>query len=256
MVTKTTVRQSHAGLVAELAILNAAVIYGGNLLAIDYASEAQMAANTVGLRVIGIAPKEVNNAADGLYTGVENDIYLLANSSTSPLTRANIGQVCYVEDEATVASFTTALVAAGLVVDVDANGVYVDLTPAALAQARATAALVIVAKTDDYTVTAAQAFAGNVVFTVDAGSLKTLTLPTAVAGYKIGVQRISATAAHDVAIQAAAGDKVLGSAAAKKVDNTVDAVSGVLFIRAQDVTDWVKASPFPADYASWVVNDT
>jgi hypothetical protein len=242
--------------VDKFTAINADIIYAGGIQAIDYTGEIQPASDTLGLRVIGRAPLKVDNTSDGQKSAAERGIFRFANDTTSPVTRSMIGQPCYVVDDQTVGGNSTYRVAAGLVHDVDANGVWVNMTPIALKLAvDRTPPLAPIAKTDDFTVTAAQAFSRICYLTMDKGSLATFTLPSAVGGMKVGVQRLSATAAHDVAVQAATGDKVLGSAASKKVDNTVDGVSGILWLEAVDATDWVAAWP-TADLASWVINNT
>lgn len=241
--------------VALFTILNAAVCYAGGIAAIDYTGEVQPAADTAGLKVVGRFAKYVSNTPDGQSVAVERGIFRFENDTTSPVTRAAIGMPCYVVDDQTVAGKTTNYVPAGIVVDVDSDGVWVDQTPGAMARAWRAKPDKFVSKADDYAVTPAIAFEGRTIFQCDKASLMTITLPSAVAGMRVGVQRTAATAAHDVAVQAAAGDKVLGSAAAKKVDNTVDAVSGILLVEAADATDWIAANPLPADLASWVVND-
>jgi len=57
-------------------------------------------------------------------------------------------------------------------------------------------------------------------------------------------------------IKAASGDTVLGSAAAKMVQNDVDAQSQILWLRAVDATAWIADNPLPSDIASWVINNT
>jgi hypothetical protein len=247
-------------LAEKFAILNDAVLFAGALLALDYTDEIQPAADTAGLRVIGRATQEIDNADDGLTAGVEQGIFRFANSATYPLPRSAIGQPCYVEDDQTVAGFSTNRVPAGLVYDVDADGVWVDLRPAALAIARKLTPDILVAKTGDYTATAAIAFEGRTAFRMTKSGGLTLTLPSAVAGMRVGVMRGSAAATDDVFVQAATGDKVQGfdalSAASKKVENTVDAISGIVWFRAVDDTVWALDNPLPADVTSWVKNDT
>lgn len=241
-------------LVDKLTVINADIAYAGGIAAIDSTLEVQPASDTLGLRVVGIFPKKVDNTADGETSEVSRGIFRLANSSTSPITRALVGRPCYVEDDQTVAGKTSNLVAAGLVHDVDNSGVWVDMRPESLALAVRETPPTVIAKTDDYTVTAAQAFSRRCVFTVSKSSGATITLPSAVPGMKIGVKRLTAGSGYDVSVQAATGDKVLGSNAGKKIDNTVDALSGILWLEAQDATDWVMAWP-PADSESWVVNN-
>jgi hypothetical protein len=246
--------------VAQFVILNAEVMYAGGIAAIDYTDEAQMASNTAGLRVVGRVAAYVTNAADGQSVTIETGIFRYNNSATYIVARSAIGQPCYVEDDNTVGSWASNGVPAGLVRDVDASGVWVDMRPAALATARELAPAILVAKTDDYTCTDALAFQGRSAFRITHTGASALTLPSAVAGMRVGVMRGSATAADDVSVQTATGDKIQGwdamSAAGKKIDNTVDAVSGILWLRAVDDTHWVIDNPVPADVASWVKNDT
>lgn len=256
---RNTVQLPGPNPITAFLILNAAIIFAGSMVAVDYADEVQPAADTAGLKVIGCAGAYVDNTADGKSLRVECGIYRYENSSTSPVPRSAIGQVCYVEDNTTVAGTTTNLVPAGIVRDIDADGVYVDQTPEALAAAWERRPCKRVAKTDDYTVTAAIAFEGRTFFACDKASIMEITLPTAVAGMRVGVQRGNATAAHDVTIQAAAGDTIEASdatcAAGKQIDNTTDAVSAILWLRAMDDTAWRIDNPVPTDVTSWVKND-
>lgn len=248
------------GLVLAHTILNAEVMYGGGIVAIDYADEVQMASDTAGLKVIGLAGEQVSNAADGkTIAPVKRGIFRLANSATYPIPRSAIGQVCYVEDDNTVAAYSTNLVSAGLVHDVDSTGVWVDMRPAALAAAWERRPCKVASKTDSYACTDAIAFEGRTVFSIAKSSLATLTLPSAVAGMRVGVRRANAGAGYDVAVKAAAADKIEGSdglsAAAKQVDNTVDAISDIIWWRAVDDTHWMLDNPIPTDFGSWVKND-
>lgn len=253
-----TIKGPLAGLALTqaLTILDAEKMYAGGLMAVDYAGEAQMASDTLGLRVIGICSENVDNSDDGETVDPPlAGIYRLNNSSTNAVTAAMRGRPCYVEDDNTVASTSTNLVAAGLVHDVDSDGVWVDVRPEALAAARRLARPKVVSITDGTaTVTAAQCFQGNVVLACDNATGVTLTLPTAVAGYRVGVQRIAATAAHDVVVTAGAGDKVRGSAAAGTITNDTDAVSDILWLETEDATDWVDAEPLAKDRAEWTAS--
>jgi len=246
-------------LAKKFTIYNAEICYAGGIAAIDYTDEVQAAADTAGLKVVGRFPAKVDNTADGETTEVEQGIFRYANSSTYPVARSAIGQVCYVEDDQTVAGFSTNLVSAGLVYDVDSTGVWVDMRSPALAAAWERRPAVLVAKTDNYAVTAALAFEGRTIFSMSKSGGLTLTLPSAVAGMRVGVKRASATATDDVNVQAATGDKVQGydavSAAGKKVENTVDAISDIIWFRAVDDTVWAIDNPVPTDVASWVKND-
>jgi len=239
--------------VAKYTLLNDAVLYAGAIVAIDSNLEAQPAANTAGFRVVGVAQIKTDNADDGESAKVKSGIFLLDNSSTSPITRAGIGSVCYVEDDETVAGTTSVSIAAGLVHDVDSAGVWVDMTPAALAFARDNAEPVVVVDTGaTLTLTAAQCFQGNLLITGSNSSASTITFPTAVSGYGIAIQRANAGAGYDVILTPAAGDTMIGGDAAATATNTVDAVSGILHLKTADATAWVAVSPLAIDNSSWV----
>jgi len=217
--------------VAKRNIIDADKIYCGGINAVDYLGEVQPASDTLGLRVIGLADLYIDNTDDGETTESKKGIYLLDNSSTYPLARLNIGQTCYVEDDQTVAGSSTNLVAAGIVHDVESRGVWVDMRANSLAIARGKARNVIVDITaTTSTLTAAQMFAGNVIVTAVNSSATTLTFPACIAGSRIGIQRLNASAGYDVILQAGSGDKILGSAAAGTASNTTDAMSEIVYI--------------------------
>ena len=248
--------------VAGYTVLNTEIIYLGGIVAVDYTGEAQMASDTLGLRVLGIAGERIDNTDDGeTLKAVERGIRLLGNSGTSPVVRNMIGRPCYVEDDQTVAGLTTYFVAAGIVHDVTSEGVWVDMRRDSLDRARSESVQYVLTKTAAYTATAAELFAGNVLYRMNgnAGGAVELTLPTAIGGYRFAVARVSATAADDVTIQAAAGDVIQASngytAAAKQVDNTVDAISQVVVYECQDAATWTVTSK-PGDWGSWVINNS
>ena len=249
------------GITGELTVYNAEILYEGGLVAIDYTDEIQMAAATEGLRTIGVCGQKVDNTSDGeVLKELLRGIFPFNNSSSYAIPRSAIGQVAYVEDDNTVASYNaTAYVPAGIIHDVDSDWVWVEVTPRALVLCDLMCHHVITAKTDNYTVTAAQAFARNNIFTGSKNGGMEFTLPSAVGGYRVGIKRLTATASYDVTIQAAAGDKIEASdgltAAGKQIDNTVDAVGEVLWLRAADDTHWLIDNPVPNDVGNWVIND-
>lgn len=239
-----------------LTIYDGEKTYVGGMLAVDSAGEAHMASDTLGLRIAGICPEQVDNTDDGETVSPPLvGIYRMNNSSTAAITAAMRQMPCYVEDDNTVAATSTNLVVAGLIIDVDSDGVWVDFRPAAMAQARALARPKVVSVTGSTsTLTAAQCWQGNVVIACDNATGVTLTLPTAVAGYRIGIQRLAATAAHDVVATASASDTVRGSAAAGTITNDTDAVSDVLYLEAENATNWADAAPLAKDRAEWTAS--
>jgi hypothetical protein len=247
--------------VAAFTIYNAEIMYAGGMAAVDYLGEIQMAANTAGLKVVGCVTRYTDNTADGKTATVERGIYRFANSSSYPITRSAIGTVCYVEDDNIVAGYASAMVPAGLVFDVDADGVWVDMSAAALAVARQLQSDLQVDKTDDYTCTAALAYEGRTFFScAKTTALMHITFPSAVAGMRIGVCRAAAAAGKDVGVTAGAGDTIEAydgtCAAGKSVETTVDAVSQKVWWIAVDATHWVlDRRVLPIDIAGWVKND-
>ncbi|MDT8389431.1 MAG: hypothetical protein RRC34_02870 [Lentisphaeria bacterium] len=242
--------------VSKFAVLATEIMYQGGMLSRGSDNEIKMAADTAGQIVEGMVDTYVDNTDDGETLAPALEIRLMNNSATSAVTRSMIGRPCFVEDDNTVAGITTNFVAAGLVYDVTDDGVFVDMRPTSLALARTLAPPVLTAKVDDYTVTAAEAFAGNRIFSASKDGGMALTLPSAVPGMRLGIFRLTATAAYDVSIQAGAGDTVLGSTAAKKVTNAVDAQSQVLWLVAGDAGNWIADNPMPSDIASWVIDNT
>ena len=134
--------------VDTFAVLGATRLFSGGLWALDSDLKLQPAADAAGLQVAGLGVVPVDNRASlGLTAAPVGGIWRLANSVAHPLTRAHRRRPCFVEDDCTVASTSTHLVLAGLVVDVDSDGVWVDVGPAAQALAQALLPQVVPAAT-------------------------------------------------------------------------------------------------------------
>ena len=99
----------------------------GALVAIDTGKSNKMcpAADTATHIVVGISVKA--GAVDATNFVAQGGIYRFTNSTSSALTVADVYKVCYVEDSTTVASASSHSIIAGTVVDVDSNGVWVDV---------------------------------------------------------------------------------------------------------------------------------
>lgn len=231
-----TIDRVQDGLLAKLTMLDTEINYVGTIIAVDYLGEAQAATDTEGLQVLGWAPKQVDNTADGKTIGVRNDIIRMENDATYPFGLGHLGRgrVAYVVDDQTVGTYATNQIPAGLVHDVNSDGVFVDMSPLAMQIARNMQPAKVTNRTTDYDCSAEQAllFSRRMCLNwSDADGEGLLTLPTAVPGMAFGVARTLATAGRDVQIQCATGDYIEGSdgwsAASKAVDNTVDLVQGV-----------------------------
>lgn len=108
------------------------VIYAGGMVQVSAAGLAVAASATAANRTLGVAQKTANNTggANGAITvKVRRGIFRLANSAAGDqLTRADVGNPCYVVDDQTVAKTNNAGArpVAGTVHDVDAQGVWVE----------------------------------------------------------------------------------------------------------------------------------
>lgn len=109
----------------------ATVLEAGKLAAVNAAGNVVPAANTVGLKVVGRIEERVDNSA-----GAAGDLpveirrrsaFLLKNSSTSPVTGANICGNVMVEDAETVASAASNSIVAGKCLGFESGGVWVEI---------------------------------------------------------------------------------------------------------------------------------
>lgn len=102
-------------------------IFAGALVAINSSGLALPAANVSGQPAIGIAQRQVDNrggTASAMLVRVCRLPHLLANNPASKVTRAKIGQDCFILDDQTVSLSGSSR--AGRVLDVDDEGVWVD----------------------------------------------------------------------------------------------------------------------------------
>lgn len=123
-----TGEQLGAGLLAN------ARVFAGAIAVLSSAGLARAAITGTGLKCIGYFEDNYDNTggADGAVVASvrRNDVLLCVNStSTDAITAADINNVCYLVDDQTVArtSGTNTRSAAGRVVDVTAEGVWVAL---------------------------------------------------------------------------------------------------------------------------------
>ncbi len=116
------------GVDVGIGVKTATTIYRGAMVAVDASGWAVPASDTAGLRVVGRAQSTVVNAgANGAETiVVRRGIFRWANGDT--FTRADVGTLAYIEDDATVqkAASATHDIPVGTIIDVDSDGVWVD----------------------------------------------------------------------------------------------------------------------------------
>lgn len=153
-------------------LVAATPIFCGALVAVNSAGKAVPAADTAGLRVVGraehtVAANEVLRIASGGFR-FEN------GSSGAALAAADIGGPAVVIDDETVGKTSTNKIAAGIVGDVTSDGVWIDISPGAVAAAAA----MIAAAAASTAAAAAAAAAADV-----AGDLADHAALTATAGH-------------------------------------------------------------------------
>ena len=109
------------------------VIYAGSLVVLNAAGDAVPASTATGLVVRGVAQEQVSNnpgVAGAQRIETRRGVFRLGNSaSADEITRAEIGDTCYIVDDQTVAKTdgTGTRSAAGIIRDVDAAGVWVEI---------------------------------------------------------------------------------------------------------------------------------
>lgn len=105
-------------------------IHGGSIVARNAAGNAVKGASTAGLVYLGRAENEADNssgAVGAIDVAVRRGVFRWSNHATSTLTKAHVGDVCYIADDETVAKYGShGRSPAGLVVAVDEEGVWVE----------------------------------------------------------------------------------------------------------------------------------
>ncbi len=120
---------TRTGTFVYLPLAAATLIYAGTLVARDAAGRAVPASDTAGLRVVGRAAQTVDNStgsAGDLSINIEPGVFKYANSATNAVDADDVGKLAVVEDDNTVAETSTSKVAAGRVVEVASDGVWID----------------------------------------------------------------------------------------------------------------------------------
>lgn len=113
--------------------LAATLYYGGALAMIDSNGRVRVGATATGMRGIGRVAQAVDNSAganDAKTVDVDTGIFRWGNSASGDaIAKADIGSTCYIVDDQTVAKTdgSSSRSPAGQVVDVDAQGVWVQM---------------------------------------------------------------------------------------------------------------------------------
>src|SRR5215207_8122671 len=113
----------------ELDVAASTTIFNGSMVMVSAAGRAVPAADTVGCTVVGRAQEKVVNGADGAADGnkrvtVMIGVFKWVNNGTNSIVAADIGRVCFVQDDQTVvkAAGPTNDIIAGRVVMIDPDG--------------------------------------------------------------------------------------------------------------------------------------
>lgn len=120
------------GTVLSVPVAAGATIYAGAIVVANATGFAAPGTTALGLRALGRAESQVDNAAgvDGaLDVTVRRGVFHFANSVADPVTQADIGNTCYIEDDQTIAKTTgtNTRSAAGKLIEVDATGVWLEI---------------------------------------------------------------------------------------------------------------------------------
>lgn len=103
-------------------------IFAGSLVALNATGYAAPGSAVATLKSPGRAEEQVDNSAgaNGAKTvTVSKGTFKWANHGTNTLNRTHIGSTCYIEDDQTVGSSATGKSAAGTVMQIDSDGVWV-----------------------------------------------------------------------------------------------------------------------------------
>jgi hypothetical protein len=119
-------------------IAAATKILKGTLVAKNLTGFLVAAANTAGLKVVGVALATVDNTAgaDGaLSVGVETGVFKFLNDGVAPCVQADVFGTVFASDNQTIRTRAGSLgVAAGLLEQIDADGVWIKIEPEILQQ--------------------------------------------------------------------------------------------------------------------------
>lgn len=180
------------------------IIYKGGLVAINAAGYACPAADTLGLRVVGIADEKVDNSAG---SAGDKDVRVrqgcLAKLVATSITQAMLCQIMYVADDQTFDDASVNLVPAGILVEyVSATSGWILVSP--LVHHLTDLRRPVITVTDDTTLTVEQSGA---IFCL-ATDAKTFTLPATQMGVVFTFINTGADAGVKLSVSPAAADAI------------------------------------------------
>ena len=123
---------TRAGDLISVPMAAGATIYAGAMVVANATGFAAPGSTATGLTYLGRADEAANNidGADGdISLQVRRGVpFQFKNDGSDPVTQASLGKVCYIVDDETVAATngSSTRSAAGIVIGVDADGVWVE----------------------------------------------------------------------------------------------------------------------------------
>lgn len=125
--TKSKKIVSAEGVSRVLEMKGSTTAHRGGLAVLDANGFLAPATAAASLTAVGMFDESaVNEGADGAAKAlVKRGTFLLKNDVTNPVTRAHIGQDCFIVDDETVSSSATGTSRAGTVFDITDAGVFV-----------------------------------------------------------------------------------------------------------------------------------
>lgn len=106
----------------------AATIFAGSIVCVDATGFATPGVVSTALTAVGRAEEQVDNSAGAdadLTIQVSKGVFLFANAGD--ITIAHIGALAYIDDDQTVSSVLTSKTEAGIIKQVDSDGVWVEI---------------------------------------------------------------------------------------------------------------------------------
>lgn len=130
--TKDRNTPSRTGKTLILPVAANTQIFAGAIVAVNASGNAVPGSAATTLKAAGRSEENVNNnpgAAGAQTVKVERGVFKFDNSATDPVTAAQILSTCYIVDDHTVAATngTNTLSAAGKVLDVETDGVWIEI---------------------------------------------------------------------------------------------------------------------------------
>lgn len=122
---------SRSGKVREFKVAAGARIFTGSLVAIDAAGNLNPASDTAGLKVWGRASQDADNTnglAGDLTCKAARGVFCYNNSTSDAVVPSKLLTQVFVEDDETVTSDEGNGVIAGVALEIDDEGVWVDTT--------------------------------------------------------------------------------------------------------------------------------